>query len=64
MQTNKARYVILIIATILLLIQLYIADYSNFWSFETILPLISPALLILAMLLSINHVNKHVKNKN
>ena len=59
---NKVRYIVLIAAVILLIIQLFITDYNNFFKWKNLLPIISPICLIIAMWGSILHVNKHGEN--
>lgn len=59
---QKTRYFVIIVAIVILIIQLVIADFMNFWTLKNILHFLSPILLILAMVLSINHVKKHGEN--
>ena len=54
---NRIRYILLIGAIIVLTIQLFIADYADFWKWGTILNIILPILLISTMVLSIRSAN-------
>ena len=62
MMRNKVRYFLIIASIILLIAQFFITDYSNFFSWENLLPFFSPVLLIIAMSGSIIHVKKHGEN--
>ena len=62
MISNKFRYILIVIFTILIVVELVIIAYDNFWSWNNFLRLLAPALMILAMVLSIKHVNKHGEN--
>lgn len=55
---QRVRYVLLVIAIGLLTIQLYIADYNNFWKWSNILNVIVPILLIFSLSGSIIYTNK------
>ncbi len=55
---QKARYVFLVVAIGLLIIQLYIADYNNFWNWPNVLNVIVPILLIFSLSGSIIYTNK------
>ena len=59
MKNQNVRYILLIVAIIILIVQLFRADYSNFWSFDNLLSLSVPLLLILSMTLSIRHSYKN-----
>ncbi|MEZ4856057.1 MAG: hypothetical protein R2812_06230 [Gelidibacter sp.] len=60
---QKFRYILLIISIILLIIQLYMADYANFWTFTNLLNIVVPILLIISFAGSIRDVNKNGENK-
>lgn len=62
MISNKFRYVLLVIFAILVIVEFVIMDYDNFWRWKNFLRPLAPALMILAMVLSIRHVNKHGEN--
>jgi len=62
MISNKGRYLIIILAAVLLVYELFKIDLANFWSLKNISGLIAPLLLIFAMIASINHVKKHGEN--
>ena len=56
---NKVRYFVLIAAILLIGIQFFRADYSNFFGWENLLSFIPLILIIIAMYGSILHVNKN-----
>lgn len=62
MISNKGRYVIIVLACILLIYRLIELDTNNYWSINNIIDLVVPILLIIAMVSSIIHVNKHGEN--
>ena len=59
---NKVRYIVLIAAVILLIIQLIITDYNNFFKWKNLSPILIPILIIISMWGSILNVNKHGEN--
>jgi hypothetical protein len=63
MKSNKFRYILIIIFTILLIIEIFLIDYSDFWKLKNFLRFPAPILMILAMILSIRHTNKENANK-
>jgi hypothetical protein len=63
MITNKYKYVILIVALFLLVVKLISTDFSNFY-WKQSFGIISPILLILAMVISIKHTNKLKENNS
>jgi len=62
MVNNKVRYFVLMAAFVMLIVQLFIADYSDFFGWKNLTPFISIICLIIAMSGSIIHVNKHGEN--
>ena len=59
MRSNKGRYVIIFLAVGLLIFEIFQFDKSNIWAFKNFSGLIAPLLLIIGMIASIIHVNKH-----
>ena len=59
---NKFRYTLIVLFSILIIIELFIYDYNSEFNWKSLLRLISPVLMIIAMILSIKHVNKHGEN--
>ncbi len=55
---QKVRYYVLFTAIVLLIIQLFMADYSNFFGWKNLTPFISIICIIIAMSGSIIYVNK------
>ncbi|TXG39695.1 hypothetical protein [Seonamhaeicola maritimus] len=62
MISNKFRYVLIIIFAALIIVEIVIMDYDNFWNWGNWLGILAPVLMILAMVMSIKHVNKHGEN--
>lgn len=62
MNNNKSRYILLGITLVLLIVQLIILDYSNFWQWKHALRLATPILIMLSLVLSIKSENKQKKN--
>ena len=58
--SNTYRYILIIIAALLLIFRLVITDFDQ-WEWKDAFGFISLLLLILAMVLSIKHVNKKKK---
>ena len=63
MKLNRFRYILIIIFAILLIIEIFIIDYSDFWNLKNFLRFPAPILMILAMILSIRQTNKENANK-
>lgn len=61
MNSNKFRYILIIIFSILLFIELFGYDYNCGFQWKKTFGFISPTLMIIAMVVSINHVNKEQK---
>lgn len=59
---QKMRYILIFVFVLLIIIELVIADYSNFWSLKNITSFIAPILGIIALAGSIYHVKKHGEN--
>ncbi|WP_406683948.1 hypothetical protein N1F78_14830 [Seonamhaeicola sp. MEBiC1930] len=62
MISNKVRYLLIVIFGILIIIEFIFMDYDNFWSWDNWLRILAPVLMIIAMVSSIKHVNKHGEN--
>ena len=59
---NKFRYTLIVLFLILLIIELLIIDYDAELEWKNIFRIISPVLMVIAMILSIRQVNKHSEN--
>lgn len=59
MKKNKFRYVIIVLFAILLLVELFIYDYHSDFQWKNSLRLLTPVLMIMAMILSMRSVKKH-----
>ena len=59
---NKFRYTLIVLFSILLIIELLIIDYDAELEWKNIFRIISPVLMVIAMILSIRQVNKHSEN--
>lgn len=62
MISNKSRYILICVFAVLLITELIIMDYDNFTDWKNWLALLTPILMIIAMVLSIKQVNKQGKN--
>ncbi|ULC58336.1 hypothetical protein MBM09_10425 [Flaviramulus sp. BrNp1-15] len=62
MNKNKFRYILIMLFTIVIAVELFNFDYENGLQWKNALRLLSPVLMIIAMILSINHVKKHGEN--
>ena len=62
MNRNKFRYILIVLFAILIIIEFAMLDYSNLFSWKSLFRIVSPALMIIAMVLSINHVKQHGEN--
>lgn len=62
MKKNKFRYIIIILFAILLIIELCIYDYKSSFQWKQSLRLLTPILMIIAMVLSIRHTKRHGEN--
>ena len=56
---NKFRYVLIVLFGCLIIFELIIFDYNSGFNWKSLLHVVSPVLMIIAMILSIKHVNKH-----
>lgn len=61
---RKIRYVLLVVSIGLLFIQLYLADFSDFWKWSTVLNILLPILLIISLSGTIIYTNKQRKDPN
>lgn len=61
MSKNKFRYVLIVIFSILLILQLLNYDYASDFEWISALNLLTPILMIFAMILSINDSKKQGK---
>lgn len=61
MKKNKLRIILLIAASILLIIDIILSDFSNFWTMDNLWGLIAMSLLILSMALQIKYERKQNK---
>ncbi len=55
MNRNKVRYILIVIFAILLVVELFIYDYNSGFQWKNSLRFLTPVLMIIAMVLSINH---------
>lgn len=62
MNKNKFRYILIILFAILLVVELFIYNYQSGFYWINSLGLLTPVLMIVAMWLSIKHVNKNGEN--
>ena len=62
MISNKGRYAIIALAVVLLIYRLTDLNKNNYWGIENIIDLLVPILVIIAMISSIRHLNKHGEN--
>lgn len=62
MITNKGRYFIIFLAVVLIVYEIIELDFSTNFKFKSLAGLVTPLLLIIAMILSIRHVNNHGEN--
>ncbi|MFY0714699.1 hypothetical protein J1D01_13565 [Seonamhaeicola sp. NFXS20] len=60
--SNKFRYILIVAFAILLIFELITLNYNQFWHWQNFLKPIIPILMIIAMIASIKHVNKHGEN--
>ena len=58
---NKLRFFLLISASILLIIDIILSDFSKFWTMGNLWGLIAMSLLILSMALQIKYERKQKK---
>ena len=61
MNRKKFNITLLVLSIILLIAQLVIADYNNFWDRKNILGISVPVLLIISFYLNLKHINKQKK---
>ena len=59
---NKFRYTLIVLFSILIIIELLIIDYDAELEWKNIFRIISPVLMVIAMILSIRQVNKYGEN--
>lgn len=59
MNKNKFRYILIVIFSVLLILQLLNYDFSVNFQWINFLNLVTPILMIVAMVLSIKDSNKH-----
>ena len=59
---NKVRYFVIIACVIVIIANLFMADYTNFFGWRNLTPFISAFLIIISMSGSIWHVNKQREN--
>lgn len=62
MKKQIIRKSLIIIFALILIERLFAIDYLEFWNFKVIGSIVIPILMILAMILSIRHVNKKGEN--
>ncbi|MCK0179399.1 hypothetical protein MWU50_08865 [Flavobacteriaceae bacterium S0862] len=63
MINNKFRYIMIVLFGILLILDfIYTVDYDKVFSWGNVLGPLSKVLMIVAMVLSIKHVNKRGEN--
>ena len=62
MTKNKWRYILIGLFAILIMVELFNFDYSRGLNWKNGLRLLTLILMIIAMVLSINHVKKHGEN--
>jgi hypothetical protein len=62
MTKNKWRYILIGLFAILIIVELFNFDYNSGLNWKNGLRLLTPILMIIAMVLSINHVKKHGEN--
>ncbi|SHI49945.1 hypothetical protein [Algibacter luteus] len=62
MTKNKWRYILIGLFAILIMVELFNFDYSRGLNWKNGLRLLAPMLMIIAMVLSINHVKIHGEN--
>lgn len=62
MNKNRFRYILIVIFSILLIIQLLNYDYAGHFEWKNLLNLATPLLMIVAMVLSINDAKKQGEN--
>lgn len=58
MKSNRIRYILIILFAILLIVELFMYDYYSGFQWKNTLRFLTPILMIVAMVLSINHVKK------
>ena len=62
MTKNKWRYILISLFALLIMVELFNFDYSRGLNWKNGLRLLTPMLMIIAMVLSINHVKIHGEN--
>lgn len=62
MTKNKWRYILIGLFAILIMVELFNFDFSRGLNWKNGLRLLTPMLMIIAMVLSINHVKIHGEN--
>ena len=62
MNKNKFRYILIVVFSVLLVIQLLNYDYDIGFQWMNALNVLTPLLMILAIVLSINHIKKNGEN--
>ncbi len=62
MSKNKFRYVFIVLFAILIVVELFVYDYESGFQWKNSLRLLTPILMIIAMVLSIRHTKKHGEN--
>ena len=63
MSTNKFRYILIVLFAILLVVELFMLDYSNLWDWRNFIRFPGPILMIIAIIISIQYSNKKALNK-